>query len=277
MTSSSPLERALRRDRLLVAFGLTALTVLAVVYLALGAGLDMSFLDMTSTALFPHRASAGAMAGMAMPSAWTAAYAILTLLMWWVMMVAMMIPSAAPMILLYAQVARREEERQPGASQGLRRTGLFLAGYLVVWLAFSVIASGLQWLLEGSGLLSSMRMTSVSGWLSAAILVAAGLYQWTPLKDICLKHCQAPASFLSRHWRPGWRGALGLGIKHGAYCVGCCWALMALLFVGGVMNPVWIAALAVLVLLEKTLPGHAWLPRLSGALLVVWGVATLAV
>ena len=277
MTASSPLEQALRRDRLIVGLGLAVLTALAITYLAAGAGLDMSLADMTNTALFPHRAPTGGMDGMAAPFAWSAPYAILMLAMWWVMMIAMMVPSAAPMMLLYAGVARREEERQPTSLYGLRKTGLFLAGYLVTWLAFSVAATGLQWGLESSGLLSSMRMTSVSGWLSAAILALAGLYQWTPIKDVCLRHCRTPAAFLSHHWRPGRGGILGLGIRHGAYCVGCCWALMTLMFVGGVMNPVWIAAIAVLVLLEKTLPGGRWLPRLSGAALILWGAATLAV
>ena len=122
-----------------------------------------------------------------------------------------------------------------------------------------------------------MEMGSQSRWLSATILIAAGLYQLSPLKHACLAHCRAPASFLSRHWRPHASGAVRLGAMHGAFCVGCCWMLMALLFVGGVMNLVWIAALAFLVLIEKLLPPGQWIGRVAGAALILWGVATLLV
>jgi predicted metal-binding membrane protein len=159
----------------------------------------------------------------------------------------------------------------------MAHTWLFLAGYLIVWLAFSVAATALQWTLEQWSLVSAMSMWSASAYLSAAVLLAAGFYQWTPLKDVCLRHCRAPGSFLSRHWKPGARGAFQIGLRHGTYCVGCCWTLMALLFVGGVMNPVWIAAIAILVLLEKTMPGDRLLSRLSGLAFIVWGVATLLV
>jgi predicted metal-binding membrane protein len=144
---------------------------------------------------------------------------------------------------------------------------------LLVWLGFSVAA--LRWALERAGLVSPMLMGSQSRWLSSAVLIATGLYQLSPLKRACLSHCRAPASFLARHWRPHVCGALRLGALHGGFCVGCCWMLMALLFVGGVMNLVWIAALSVLVLVEKVLPAGRWVGRAAGAALTAWGIATL--
>jgi predicted metal-binding membrane protein len=198
------------------------------------------------------------------------------IVMWWVMMIAMMTPSAAPTILLYARIHRFALESNEHADK-LATTGAFAAGYLLAWLAFAFAATALQWALERSGLVSMMMMGSRSRVLSAATLIAAGLYQWSPLKNACLAHCRAPASFLSRHWRPRVVGALRLGAMHGVYCIGCCWMLMALLFVGGVMNLVWVVALAVLVLVEKALPPGPWVGRVAGAALIVWGAATLVV
>jgi predicted metal-binding membrane protein len=221
------------------------------------------------------------MSGMAMPeslapppAAWSAGAWALIVAMWWVMMIAMMTPSAAPTILLYARVHRHAAAQE--AAQKLAPTGAFAAGYLLVWLAFAIAAAALHWTLEQTGLVSAM-MGSQSRWLSGGVLIAAGLYQLSPLKGLCLAHCRAPASFLSQHWRPGAAGAVRLGAMHGAYCVGCCWVLMALLFVGGVMNLVWIAALAVLVLAEKLAPRGDWIGRGVGVVLLAWGVATLVV
>src|SRR5215510_5634132 len=183
------------------------------------------------------------------------------------MMIAMMLPSAAPAILLFASVHRHayaqgrvREERAP--------TGAFAAGYLAAWLGFSVLATVMHWSLERSGLVSAMMMGSQSRWLSAGVLIAAGVYELSSLKHFCLAHCRAPAAFLSRHWRPHAFGALRLGAIHGVYCVVCFWMLMALLFIGGVMNLIWIAALAVLVLLERALPAGQWLSRGAGILLI---------
>ncbi|HXQ15757.1 MAG TPA: DUF2182 domain-containing protein [Caulobacteraceae bacterium] len=187
-----------------------------------------------------------------------------------------MTPSAAPAILLYAR-AYRHAIAQGQVQDGLAPTGAFAAGYLLVWLAFSVAAAALTWALERVGLTSAMMMGSQSRWFSAAILIAAGAYQLSPFKSVCLAHCRAPASFLSRFWRPRASGALRLGAIHGAYCVGCCWLLMALLFVVGVMNLVWIAALAGLVLIEKVVPRGEWVARIVGVVLIGWGVVTLAV
>ena len=185
--------------------------------------------------------------------------------MWFVMMVAMMIPAASPTILLYAQVHRHSnglESRPP--------TAAFLAGYLACWLGFALVAAGLQ-----SWLISPGSMALAGRHAAAGLLVAAGVYQLTPLKDACLGRCRSPALFLSRHYRPGRLGAFRLGMLHGAHCVGCCWLLMALLFVGGVMNLIWIAGLTLLVAAEKLLPGGHWIARISGIALIAWGAALI--
>lgn len=270
--AGTPIESVLRRDRLITAAGIGLLCALAWAYLVSGAGLGMPLAEMTRAALFPHTL------GSAMPAHdpyWSPWDASLMVLMWWVMMIAMMTPSAAPMILLHARVARNAHAGGGDPQGVLDRTAVFLAGYLLVWLAFSVAATALQAGLQAAGLLAAMEMWSLSAALSAAVLVTAGVYQWTPLKSACLSSCRAPVQFLTRHWRPGRLGALRLGMLHGAYCVGCCWALMALLFVGGVMNALWIAALTVIVLAEKLAGAGVAISRAGGALLVLWGIATL--
>jgi predicted metal-binding membrane protein len=190
--------------------------------------------------------------------------------MWFVMMVAMMTPSVAPAVLLYGRVYRQSSD-----DNRLAPASVFCVGYLVVWFVFAVAAAGAHWALEKAGLVSASTMGSQNKWLSAGILIAAGLYQLTPLKNLCLALCQQPAYFISQNWRPGYLGALRLGVRHGMYCLTCCYLLMALLFVGGVMNLLWIAALAILVLAEKLAPGR-WTSRSAGAALIVWGLATLA-
>jgi predicted metal-binding membrane protein len=185
------------------------------------------------------------------------------LLMWWVMMAAMMLPSAAPAILLYARV----RENRGGAV--VTSSSVFAAGYLALWLIFSAVAAMAQWLLAGP-------TTAIGGRSAqAALLLAAGLYQLSPLKSACLRQCRSPTQFLSRHWRPGAGGALRLGLLHGAYCIGCCWLLMALLFVGGVMNFAWIAGLATLVAIEKLAPRGALLGRAIGVVLIGGGAGLL--
>ena len=225
---------------------------------------------MTALALFPHL-KPDPMAGMEMPPpfGWAAAVA-----MWWVMMVAMMTPSVTPLVLLYARVLRH---RRGEASTALAPAIDVAAGYLAVWLAFSLVAATIQLLVLRSGFLSSTMLWSSSAVFSAAVLALAGLYQLSPFKSACLASCRGPAEFLAHHWRPGRIGAFMIGGRHGAYCVGCCWMLMALLFVGGVMNLVWIAALAILVLVEKLAPAGAVVSRASGFVLLAWAVATLVV
>lgn len=202
----------------------------------------------------------------AAPAPWTAATFGLMFQMWWIMMVGMMVPSSMPTILLYARVQRHWLPEQSAT----RHVALFTAGYLVAWAVFSAIATTTQWSLNASGLLAPMTM-SVGTKLGAALFAAAGLYQLSPLKNVCLRHCRSPAEFLAQHRRPGAAGAFVTGAHHGLYCVGCCWLLMALLFTGGVMNLLWVAALAMLVLLEKLVPyGHRF-ARASGVAML--GVA----
>jgi len=269
MSDMTLTERIVRREQLLIGLGLAVITGLAWLYVLDGAGTGMSTIAMT-TWQFPPPRPAAMTAG-----AWDASYWLTMLVMWWVMMIAMMIPSAAPMILLYARVFRHGQARGL-IPASLVPTGSFAAGYLACWLGFSVLATALQFTLERAGLVHGMWMWSTSRWLTAGLLVAAGLFQLTPLKAACLEHCRAPAAFLSQHWRSGHLGAFRLGLVHGAYCLGCCWALMLLLFAAGVMNLVWIAGLAILVLLEKLAPFGANLAPLSAALLVGAGLYVAA-
>jgi predicted metal-binding membrane protein len=240
--------------------GLVAVLVMAWGWLVAGTGMEMSAVEMT--------AMAGMDGWLMRPAVWTPAYAVLIFAMWWVMMVAMMLPSAAPMLLLFARVNRKD--RSAGAP--LVPTALFAGGYLLGWGGFCAVAAALQWGLESARLLSPMLVTT-NRWLGAGILIAAGLSQFTPLKAMCLRRCRTPLGFLLGNWRSGRLGALRMGLEHGAFCLGCCWFLMALLFFGGVMNLYWIAGLAVFVLLEKTVPLGHWLGRLAGAVLVAWGGA----
>ena len=271
---TAPVEAALRRQRALTIAALAVLTLLAWGWLVTGAGMGMAaqaWLPFT-----PHTAALDSMAGMEgmadmvgmpmpAPRAWSAGQLLLAVSMWWVMMIAMMLPAAAPTILLYARAA-------PAQAVAIRpASGHFLAGYLAVWGAFSLAAAGLQDALQLTGAIAPMTMDSTVRWLSAALLIAAGAYQLSPLKEACLAHCRSPAAFLSRHYRPGRSGALRMGAIHGAYCLGCCWLLMVLLFVGGVMNLAWIAFLSLLVAAEKLLPGGCRLGQAAGLAFVVWG------
>ena len=232
----------LRHERLIVISAITLLAVASWWFLLAGAGLDHG------------------MAGMAMaPPPFGA-----LVLMWALMMVAMMLPSAAPAVLLYARV------RAIRGGDDVARTGVFLAGYLAAWLLFAILAALAQTLLAGPSMALGGEIAP------AVILIAAGLYQLSPLKSACLRQCRSPAQFISRHWRPGVTGALRLGMLHGAYCVGCCWLLMALLFVGGVMNFAWIAALTLIVGIEKLVPRGEWLGRAAGLALTGWGIVRLA-
>ena len=254
MTETSALEKMLRHDRLIVASGLAAAVALAWAYLAAGAGIDMS------------------MSGMEMePMPWSAFDAALMFAMWWVMMIAMMVPSATPMLLLFTAIKRNQQASISPATEAW----VFLGGYLLIWAGFSVVATFAQWGLERAGLLS-MGAASTNARFGGVILLAAGLYQFTPIKSACLRFCQSPVLFLSRHWRPGAAGVLRMGLRHGAYCLGCCWFLMLLLFVAGVMNLVWVAGIALYVACEKLLPLDQRLSHAAGAVLIVAGAIVLA-
>ena len=243
-----------RAERLAILASLASVTAIAWIYLiVMAAGMDAM--------------QGGEMLGM---HPWTAVDFALMLAMWVVMMVGMMLPTAIPMTLVYAQVAGK------AAREGtvLAPTGAFVAGYLLAWSVFSVGATVAQWGLDRAALLSPM-MVSNSPWLGAALLIGAGAYQLTPLKNVCLRHCRSPAHFLAENWRPGSFGALTMGFTHGLFCLGCCWVLMGLLFVGGVMNLLWIAAITLFVLLEKVIPFGVLGGRAAGLAMIAVGFVTL--
>jgi predicted metal-binding membrane protein len=262
-TPGSRLEQVLKRDRMLVLPALAGVVVIAAAYTVLGIGMDMSALDMTRMAI--------EMPGMAMePAQWTSSYFLAMLLMWWMMMIAMMVPSATPAILVFSMIVHK---RTDGNAPFL--TACFVAGYLAVWGLFSLTATAAQWGLEKIGLVTGM-MEIGRPVFAGAVLVAAGLYQLTPLKSACLRHCQQPVLFLMHRWKAGASGALAMGMRHGAYCLGCCWLLMALLFVGGVMNLLWIAGLAIYVAIEKLSGTRRIVPHAAAAILVMSGIWLMA-
>ena len=197
---------------------------------------------------------------------WSLANGLAILAMWAVMMAAMMLPSALPMILTFVDLAQRAGDAGRGRA--------FVTAYLAIWSLFSVAAALAQWLLQRAGWVDPM-IVSTSASLTASLLLIAGVYQFSPLKRMCLSRCRTPLGFLLGEWRGGVAGAFLMGVRHGLFCVGCCWALMALLFVGGVMNLAWVAALSVAVALEKMLPGGERLSRLLGVALIALGLVKL--
>ncbi len=260
-------ERLMRQDRAIV-FGCVGLIILtASWYTIAGIGMNMSAIQMTRMA-----GPIGDPMRMQGAQAWGLGHAVLIFLMWWVMMIAMMTPGAAPTVLLFAALKRAGPQQALGARLSL----IFLAGYLLVWAAFSVIATGAQLGLESVGLSDGPMMTIRSRAFAGVVLIAAGAYQFSNLKSACLQHCQSPARFLAQHNQPGASGALRMGALHGTFCLGCCWALMALLFVGGVMNLFWIIGIAFYVALEKLLPRALWLAPATGAVLIAMGIWLLA-
>jgi predicted metal-binding membrane protein len=252
----------LKRDRLIVGGALALLTALAWAYV-----LWLARAGMPEMAMPAMKAMAPALAP------WGAREFLLAFAMWAVMMVGMMTPSVAPMVLLYARVGRQAEAQ----GESLAATAWFAGGYLAAWTVFALLAAAAQLALTDAAALSPMlRLRSAA--LGGAVLIAAGAYQWTALKAACLANCQSPLAFIQRHggFRASALGALGLGARHGAYCVGCCWALMTLLFVGGVMNLLWIAGLAILVLVEKITPFGQRVPRAAGLALGLAGAYLVA-
>ena len=244
------LEAVVRRDRLVVVTAVTAVIALSWAYLLAGAGMGTPMMT---------------------AAVWTPGHAVLMFFMWWVMMVAMMLPGAAPMILLFATVNRKQRE----TGHPHVETSIFTVGYLVAWSGFSLVAVFLQWGFERAGILSPM-LVGTNVVFGGMLLLAAGIYQLTPIKQACLRHCRSPLAVLSSHWRLGARGALRMGLVHGAFCMGCCWFLMGLLFFGGVMNLYWIAGIALFVLFEKTVPAGHWLSYATGVALFIWGAGMLA-
>ncbi len=252
----------LKRDQLFVFLGLILLVVIAWAYI-LHLNSVMSSESMDSM-----------VRDVAMPrmNQWDIKDAAAVAIMWSVMMVAMMLPSAAPMILIFSTVNRRRQL----SGNPFVPTWIFLSGYLLVWIGFSLIAAGGQWSLHNLSLISP-GMKIINPLVSGIILIAAGIYQFTPIKDVCLKNCHSPLDFIMGNWRDGKRGALFMGLQHGKYCVGCCWAFMILLFVGGVMNLLWVAMIAIFVFIEKVAPVHHWLSKVAGFLLAAWGLGIISI
>lgn len=243
------------RDRAIVLSGLAAAAMLAWAYL-----LYMSW-------GMEHMTAGAAMAIMPRMTDWGPVDLLLVLAMWAIMMAAMMLPSIIPMVLTFALLSRqRRAQRLPYV-----RTGVFVLGYLTVWAGFSVLATLAQWRLLEARLVTPM-MASATPLLGGALLVVAGIFQLTPLKQACLSKCASPLRFVLTEWRDGSLGAWVMGCRHGAYCVGCCGLLMALLFVFGVANVFWVAALSIYAMLEKMLPQVRWLPFAEATILVGWGI-----
>ena len=255
----TPLEQILRRDRLVVAAGLVILVGLGWGYMFKLAN-EMTGMDMSMDMGMPHM------------EPWDLVDIWLLFVMWSVMMVAMMVPSVAPLILMVVAANRRRRRHE----DPLVPTGLFLVGYLLAWTGFSVVATLVQWGLRSAALLSP-AMVSTSSVLGGGLLLVAGLFQFSPLKNACLAHCRSPMGFIMSHWREGVGGAVRMGTEHGLYCVGCCWILMALLFVAGVMNLLWVAVISAFVLAEKVLPRGDVVGRVTGVLLAASGVFVMSV
>lgn len=251
------MESVIRRDRRIIVFSIVGITVLAWNYLIMMAG---DVMVMAEAMTGPRTVS------------WTAVDFTMAFIMWAAMMVGMMLPTASPMVLMFAKVNRNQcNEGKPVVA-----TGIFVAGYVAIWLVFALVAALLQWSLQMIGLLAS-AMGTANVVFGGIIMIVVGMYQWTPYKDACLRLCQTPLGFLMTRWRDGIGGAFRMGLSHGVYCVGCCWALMLLMYVGGIMNLLWMAALAVLMLAEKITPPNSWLPRIVGVMLVTWGGWVLGV
>jgi len=246
-----------RRDRFLIASCILLITALAWAYLI--------HLDRQMSSAMDYDRMMAAM-GMTSDFVWSPADVFFTFAMWAVMMVAMMSGAATPVILLFAAVHRRRDVRRVPLA-----VLLFGSGYIAIWAGFSACAALAQWALHEATLLSPAMKTS-SPYLGGAILLGAGIYQLTPFKGACLTHCRSPLGFMMTGWREGALGAFRMGLQHGAYCVGCCWALMCMLFVVGVMNLAWVGALTVFVLLEKAGPAGGMLARIAGAGMIIFGV-----
>lgn len=260
MSDSAAAHASPRHERLVLSICLIVVTALAWAYLV-SLGRQMSAAMEYDTAM--------AAMGMDMRAPWGAPDAAFTFLMWVVMMIGMMTPSAAPVLVLFGGTAAARQER------GLPLSALaFGSGYFAVWTAFSAAATLAQWGMREASLLSPSMRTS-SALFASAILIVAGIYQLSPMKAACLSQCRSPLGVLMTNWRSGIGGAFRMGAHHGAFCLGCCWALMAVLFVVGVMNLLWVAILGSVVLLEKVSPAGAVVARVAGVVMVLAGIALL--
>jgi predicted metal-binding membrane protein len=246
-------EAVVKRDRNIVIAGLSAVIFIAAIYTI---NMAQSYGGM-SVAMLQHQNHTG----------YSNDSFLNLFTMWTVMQIAMMSPTAVPMILMHAKV---ERSRHPEQSPVIATT-LFFLGYIIVWVVFSAVFAIIQMVLQSSALLSP-QMSSANPWLAGGILIAAGLFQFSKLKEVCLNECRSPVTYFMLEWREGNTGALLMGLKHGVHCVGCCWVLMALLFVAGVMNLLWMSLITVFVLIEKVMPKGDIFGRVGGVGMLIWGI-----
>ena len=272
--NSTAVESFIQRDKIITIIAIAILVGATFTYTVLGVGMNMSAIQMTpglgqSQMSMPNM---GAMKNMAAtPAVWSFNYSVLMFFMWWTMMIAMMLPSASPMILLYTALIRRTKK----AKSIIRQVTSFICGYLLAWAAFSLFAAALQSQLELRDWMSPMMMEATNIYLAAGILIAAGVYQLTPLKTVCLEKCRQPASFLANYKKTWVNSPLRIGLVHGFYCVGCCWFLMGLLFFGGIMNLYWIVGLIIFVAIEKLHEKGVIFGKILGVGAIFLGVAFL--
>ena len=272
--NSTAVESLIQRDKVITIIAIAVLVGATLTYTVLGVGMNMSAIQMTP-GLGQSQMSMPKMSAMknmvATPAVWTFSYSVLMFFMWWTMMIAMMLPSASPMILLYTALIRRTKK----AKSIIRQVTSFICGYLLAWAAFSLFAAALQSQLELRDWMSPMMMEATNIYLAAGILIAAGVYQLTPLKTVCLEKCRQPASFLANYKNTWVNSPLRIGLVHGFYCVGCCWFLMGLLFFGGIMNLYWIVGLIIFVAIEKLHEKGIIFGKILGGGAIVSGIAFL--
>ena len=272
--NSTAVESFIQRDKVITIIAIAILVGATFTYTVLGVGMNMSAIQMTpglgqSQMSMPNMSAMRNMA--ATPAVWSFNYSVLMFFMWWTMMIAMMLPSASPMILLYTALIRRTKKTK----SIIRQVTSFICGYLLAWAAFSLFAAALQSQLELRDWMSPMMMEATNIYLAAGILIAAGVYQLTPLKTVCLEKCRQPASFLANYKNTWVNSPLRIGLVHGFYCVGCCWFLMGLLFFGGIMNLYWIVGLIIFVAIEKLHEKGAIFGKILGGGAIFLGVAFL--
>ena len=272
--NSTAVESLIQRDKVITIIAIAVLVGATLTYTVLGVGMNMSAIQMTpglgqSQMSMPNMSAMKNMA--ATPAVWSFNYSVLMFFMWWTMMIAMMLPSASPMILLYTALIRRTKKTK----SIIRQVTSFICGYLLAWAAFSLFAAALQSQLELRDWMSPMMMEATNIYLAAGILIAAGVYQLTPLKTVCLEKCRQPASFLANYKNTWVNSPLRIGLVHGFYCVGCCWFLMGLLFFGGIMNLYWIVGLIIFVAIEKLHEKGIIFGKILGGGAIVSGIAFL--
>ena len=277
MLEKPKLSIVLEKDNLIVYLSIFLIVIITGLYTIFGIGMPMSAIEMTKMSGIFSMSSSMEMNmnmgsnNMDMKNRWSISMAMSMFLMWWLMMIAMMTPSAAPTLLLFHNLKKIGSE----GKKALSYTYLFLFGYLIIWAIFSLIACIIHKFFDTSSITDAAMMQLKSVQFSGILLITAGVYQFTPLKNVCLEKCRTPIDFLSSNNRKGAKGSFIMGAHHGLFCLGCCWALMALLFVGGVMNLFWITGLALYVLIEKIIIKAGWLDKIMGLILIFFGTSLL--